>query len=205
MDAVNRPDVGMIERRQQARLALEARAPVGIGQPEIRQDLEGDLAAERRVASPIDVAHAAGAEQSGDLVGSEALARRERGGLVVEDVGDRIRTRVRAMPRSTDCSKTDPWPASAASNDSTSACNARSSPHKSRTRAARSSTRLATAASKTSFTRVQRSASLTSIPGDGPTSCGGRATPSRFSALSPPSIVRRTTRPRLPTSVRPPK
>ena len=54
MDAVNRPDVGMVERRQQARLALEARAPIGIGQPEIGQDLEGDLAAERRVAGPID-------------------------------------------------------------------------------------------------------------------------------------------------------
>ncbi len=89
MDAVNRPDVGMVERRQDARLALEARASVGIGQPEIGQDLERDLAAERRVAGPIDQAHAARAEQSGDLVRSEALARRERGRLVVEDACDR--------------------------------------------------------------------------------------------------------------------
>ena len=89
MHAVNRPDVGMVERRQEAGLAFEAGASVGIGQPEIGQDLERDVAAERRVAGPIDQAHAARAEQSGDLVRSETLARRERGSLVVEDACDR--------------------------------------------------------------------------------------------------------------------
>ena len=90
MDAVNRPDVGVVERREQARLALEPRASVGIGQPEIRrQDLEGNLATERRVAGAIDAAHATGPEQSGDLVNSETLARRERWALMVEDAGDR--------------------------------------------------------------------------------------------------------------------
>ena len=79
----------MVERRQQARLAFEARAAIGIGQPAIGQELEGDLAAERRVVSPIDQTHAARAEQSGDLVRAEALAWHERGGLLIEDIRNR--------------------------------------------------------------------------------------------------------------------
>ena len=86
----------MIERGEQSRLALEARAAIGIAEHRVGQDLEGDVATERRVARPIDLAHAAGAEESGHFVGPEAIARRERVGPVVEDVCDRARTRVRA-------------------------------------------------------------------------------------------------------------
>src|SRR5688572_153017 len=89
MNAVNRPDIRMVERRQEACLAFEARPSVGIGHPEIGQDFESHITAERRVADTIDQAHAAGAEQSGYLVRSETLARCERGSLVVKDARDR--------------------------------------------------------------------------------------------------------------------
>jgi len=61
-DAVDRADVRMVERRQQA-CFIEARPSIGIGEPHLRQDLDGDVAIERRIAGAIDLAHAAGAEQ----------------------------------------------------------------------------------------------------------------------------------------------
>ena len=93
VDAIDGANVGMVERRQQARLAVEAGAPVGIGEPQVGQDLDGDVAAERRVAGSIDLAHAAGPEQSGDLVGSEVVARRERVRRIVESARDGIEHR----------------------------------------------------------------------------------------------------------------
>ena len=41
-----------------------------------RQDLDGDLASELRVARAVDLAHASGSEERGDLVGSELAAGR---------------------------------------------------------------------------------------------------------------------------------
>src|SRR5262249_12732462 len=57
--AVHLGDVWMTERRERLCLALEARQPLGIAPEEIRQDLDGDVAAELRVAGAIDLAHSA--------------------------------------------------------------------------------------------------------------------------------------------------
>jgi len=52
----NRTDVGMVERRQHARFALEAGASIGIADKGGRQDLDRDVAPEPRVAGAIDLA-----------------------------------------------------------------------------------------------------------------------------------------------------
>ena len=57
-DTIDGRDVRMIERREGARLALEARAPSRVGSEVRRQDLERDVAAEPRVVGAIDGAHA---------------------------------------------------------------------------------------------------------------------------------------------------
>jgi len=61
-------DVRMIQRGEELRLALEARHALGIGDEELRQDLDGDVATELRVARFIDFAHPARAERGEDVV-----------------------------------------------------------------------------------------------------------------------------------------
>ncbi len=51
----------MIQRREELRLALEARQPIGIAGEEVGQDLERDVAPEPRVAGAKHLSHAAGA------------------------------------------------------------------------------------------------------------------------------------------------
>ena len=67
-DVVDGEDVGVIERAGGARLLLEAAQAVGVGRERRGQHLDGDVAAEARVARAIDLAHAAGADRSDDLV-----------------------------------------------------------------------------------------------------------------------------------------
>jgi hypothetical protein len=67
LGAVERGDVLMVERRQNARLALEAGEPFGVVRDVVGEDLDRDLAAEPGVARAIDLTHAAGAETAGDL------------------------------------------------------------------------------------------------------------------------------------------
>ena len=62
-DAVDRRDVGVAERRQQPRLTLEPRDPIGAAGDLGRKDLDGDVAAEPRVVGAIDLAHAAAPQQ----------------------------------------------------------------------------------------------------------------------------------------------
>ncbi len=64
LEAVDLGDVGMIERRQRLRLALETRQPLGIAGQRRRQRLQRHVAAQRRVARAIDLAHPAGAERA---------------------------------------------------------------------------------------------------------------------------------------------
>ena len=71
---MNRSDVRMVERRHHARLALEPREAIGIGGKGGWQHLDGDVAAQPRVVSTIDVAHATTAEQRLDLVHAQAPA-----------------------------------------------------------------------------------------------------------------------------------
>ena len=75
LEAVNLRDVGMIERRQRLRLALESRQPLRVAGKRRRQRLQRDVAAQLRVARPIDLAHAAGAEWSKHFVWTEASTR----------------------------------------------------------------------------------------------------------------------------------
>ena len=75
LEAVQHADVRVIERRQHARFPLEARQPIGIGGQRPRQHLDRDLAPEARVARPVDLAHAATAEQRRDAVDTDVADR----------------------------------------------------------------------------------------------------------------------------------
>ena len=73
-EAVNRRDVRMIERGEDLRFALEAREPLLIEGEAVGQDLERDVALERRVARAIDLAHTARAERGQNFVRAESIA-----------------------------------------------------------------------------------------------------------------------------------
>ena len=70
-------DGRVIERGERAGLALGAHQAIGIRGEGFRQNLDGHVAPELRVARAVDLAHAAGAERTGDLVPAEASAGRE--------------------------------------------------------------------------------------------------------------------------------
>ena len=76
-DAVDCGNVGMIERGEQARFAFEARAPVRIVSEHRRQQLDGDIASEARIARTVHLTHAAGAKRPGDLEHAQPNAGRE--------------------------------------------------------------------------------------------------------------------------------
>ena len=58
LDAVDRGDIGVIQRRQHARFALEPRQPFGIRGEDRRQDLDRDFTSECGIACAIHLAHA---------------------------------------------------------------------------------------------------------------------------------------------------
>ena len=76
--AVNDGDVGMIQRCQHARLALESTDPFWIRREGSRQHLDGHLAPELGVPRPVDLAHPTRAEQRLNLVGAELLSDERR-------------------------------------------------------------------------------------------------------------------------------
>ena len=69
---MERDDVGVIQSRRGARLLLEAAQPLGIGGDLRGEHLDRDFPPEPRVASEVDLAHAARAKRPADLVGAEA-------------------------------------------------------------------------------------------------------------------------------------
>ena len=73
-DVVDGEDVGVVQGRGRAGFLLEAAQAIGIAGPERRQHLDRDIAVEPRVARPVDVAHASGAEGREDLVRTEAAS-----------------------------------------------------------------------------------------------------------------------------------
>jgi len=77
LEAVEVGDPRMIERRQQLRLALEAREPVAVGGERLRQQLEGHLAPELRVGGAVDLAHPTRADRGADPVVREAASAGE--------------------------------------------------------------------------------------------------------------------------------
>ncbi len=74
LEAIDRGNLRMIQRRQQPRLAIEAGAPLGIGREQRRQHLDRHIAAEGRIVRAIHLAHAAGAEQPDDAIRTELPA-----------------------------------------------------------------------------------------------------------------------------------
>jgi hypothetical protein len=65
----------MVERSQEPRFPLESRTAIGIRDDLWRQDLDGDLASEPRVAGTIDLSHPAGTEQALQFVSADPPAR----------------------------------------------------------------------------------------------------------------------------------
>jgi hypothetical protein len=66
--AINRCDVGMIQRPQNTSLAIESRDTFVIEGEGFRKKLDGDVASELRVGCLIDVSHTARTEMTGDFV-----------------------------------------------------------------------------------------------------------------------------------------
>ncbi len=81
---VNREDVGVIERGDRPRLALEAPEAVRVAGQGLGQDLDRHLAAEPRVARAVDLAHPPGPDEAEDLVRPEPHAGRKWHGRSAE-------------------------------------------------------------------------------------------------------------------------
>ena len=98
-EPVDRADVRMVQRGEHPRLALEAREPIRVARERARQDLDRDVASELRVARPVHLAHAAGAEQRLEVISAEGSTGHRR--QVADDVAG-MRARVwRGIPRRT--------------------------------------------------------------------------------------------------------
>ena len=74
LEAVDLRDVGMVERRQDFRFALEPGEAVRVAGERLRQDLDRHRASEPRIRRAIDLAHAARAEGARDLVLPDSCA-----------------------------------------------------------------------------------------------------------------------------------
>jgi len=66
----------MIERRKRLRLASEARQAIGVDGERVGEDLQRDVAIERRVAGAVDLSHATCADRRGDFINAETRAGR---------------------------------------------------------------------------------------------------------------------------------
>ena len=62
LQPVDGRDIGMIERRQRTRLALEARQPIRVGSKRRRQHLERDVSTQLEIVGAIHLAHTADAK-----------------------------------------------------------------------------------------------------------------------------------------------
>jgi hypothetical protein len=65
----------VLQRGEQARLAFEAREPVGVVRERGRQQLHRDLAVQPRVERAVDLAHASSPERAEHLVCAQAGSR----------------------------------------------------------------------------------------------------------------------------------
>ena len=74
----NLADVRMIDRGHGHRLAAQTLARVRVSRQLARQQLDGNLTIEPRVAGAIDLAHASGPEGGHNLVAAESRAGRKR-------------------------------------------------------------------------------------------------------------------------------
>ena len=93
LEPVNVRDVRVVERGQQLRLATEPRETFRIIRERFGQHLDGDVATELGVSSPIDLAHPARAEQRDDFIRAEAGAASQSQAAVDYTSGTAARTR----------------------------------------------------------------------------------------------------------------
>ena len=77
LEAVNRGDVRMIQRRQHLGFAPESREPIRIQRERFGQHLQRHVAIQLRVARAIHLPHPARTEDSKDFIGAEARAGSE--------------------------------------------------------------------------------------------------------------------------------
>ena len=75
--AIDGRNMWMVQGREHFRFALKPREPIVIRREQRRQDLDGDLALELGVRSPIDLPHSALTDQGGDFIDAEAGAGSE--------------------------------------------------------------------------------------------------------------------------------
>jgi hypothetical protein len=78
LDTIHGRDVGVIQRGQQLRFALEARHVLGVVGQRGGQDFDGDVAIELGIAGAVNLAHATGAKRGKYLVRAEFVAYRQR-------------------------------------------------------------------------------------------------------------------------------
>ena len=78
LQPINRGDVGMIERGERARLALEPSQPIRIGSKDDRQNLQRHIATKLGVVRAIHLAHAADAKDARDAIRAELRASQQR-------------------------------------------------------------------------------------------------------------------------------
>ena len=71
-DVVNRDDVRVVDPGHGPRLVQEPSPHLLVGREGRRQDLDRDLAAERRIGAEIDLSHPAPAQESPDLIAADA-------------------------------------------------------------------------------------------------------------------------------------
>jgi hypothetical protein len=67
----------VVQRGQQLRLTLEPRNAIAIAGKGRRQELQGDVSLQARVAGAVDLAHAAFAKRFDDLAVPESRPRRQ--------------------------------------------------------------------------------------------------------------------------------
>jgi hypothetical protein len=73
LDAVDAGDVRVVERREQLRLALEAREVLRLPRQRVREHFDRDRPLQPRIASEIDDAHAAATELALDGIRAERV------------------------------------------------------------------------------------------------------------------------------------
>src|SRR5882672_2615354 len=91
LHTIDARDVGMIERGEGLRLALEAGEPVRVRGDVVGQRLDRDPAVEPGVASEVDDPHAAPRDLALDAVGTDLLRRARAGGGGAHDAPSRTR------------------------------------------------------------------------------------------------------------------
>jgi hypothetical protein len=82
-DVVDRQDRRVVQRRGRARLLLEAADAVRILGERVGEELDRDRAAQTRIDRTVHLAHAAGADDAGDLVRTDAGAARQAHGTSI--------------------------------------------------------------------------------------------------------------------------